>query len=193
MLPRKDDATMQEVIGDVANNQRVVGEHNIWYYLLRYERHHNYPKDNRGYMLDVLHVALNFIKKSYVDQSVVQDARGTLILKQSEKISYHEIMDLVDFDPAFRSFASIIEKEYKGFIKVAMLFLILKDVFSMGLVDGPEYFKGMYLDEAIELLFKHYDKAALTHALYLIGFCLGRELTYKFAYLHNKLPILKVD
>lgn len=179
----------EEVIRDAFDGAPVRGKHSIWYYLLRYERHQNYPKDIRGYYLDTLHVYKNFQEGKYFDAPTTKSKLGAKIMTDfGENAKLVDLDNFIDFQ---HPFVDSLDKEFNGFHSIAPLYLLLKDTFKEGLMDGPEYY-GKYISEFVESLgdSMKYNQRNLNFALYLLGFSLGRELTYKFSYLFNQLPIL---
>lgn len=165
----------------------VGGDNSIWYYLLRYERHQSYPKDNRGFALDAIHAFLNYEKKTYVDTSVIQSKVGKVVFEQKPDISYNNILSIIEKQDAFYKQC---EKAQKGYYKIAPLFLTLKEVFVDGLREDKTYY-GRDLADFIKVLIDKYDNAVLSKALFLLGVVLGREYTYQYIYKKNKLQILK--
>lgn len=186
-IAHKEDNIKEIVIRDAMLNIPVQDDNSIWYYLLRYERHQNYPKDNRGFFLDALHVFANYSKKTTLDASLIKHPLGALAMTLPESVRYKELLGYVASDT--KSLPTI-NGVYNGFLNVATLFMILKDMFEQGLMEGPAY-KGMELPTMVDALKNNYDEATLIRALYLLGFVLGREMTYKYTYTFDKLPFLK--
>ncbi len=178
---------LETVIKDSFLGLSPQGNNSIWYYLLRYERHQSYPKDNRGFALDAIHALLNYERKSYVDISLTRSGVGKLIFEQSPDIKYSEILTIIESQSKFLKHC---EKVQKGFYKIAPLYLTLKYIFADGIRDEKPYF-GSKLDVFIERLKEKYDNEVLRKALYLLGIVLGRENTYQYVYKKNKLQILK--
>lgn len=180
----------EEVIWDIVLDRPMEGKHSIWYYLLRYERHQNYPKDIRGYFLDMIHTYYNFMKKTNIDKPMFENKFGSQILKLPETTKYNELVN----EPPFETYRYIdqVNKDvkYKLFHKVATLFFILQHYFEEGFVEGNAY-SNLTLQDFVSSLTKNYNADDLLPALYLIGIKLGREMTYKYMYVHNNLPILK--
>lgn len=186
-IAHKEDAVKWCVIQDAMLNVPAQDENSIWYYLLRYERHQNYPKDNRGFFLDALHVFANYSKKTTLDASLIKHPLGALAMTLPESVKFNDLLRYVDSDT--KSLPTI-NGVYRGFLNVATLFMVLKDMFEQGLIDGPAY-KGMELPVMVDALKHNYDEPTLIRALYLLGFVLGRELTYKYTYVFDQLPFLK--
>ena len=183
-------STKDEVIRDVVLGNPMEGKHAIWYYLLRYERHQNYPKDNRGFFLDMIHSYDNFMKRSNIDKSMSENKFGSKILKLPESIKYHELVNEPPFEVLHYVDQVNKDVKYKLYHKVATLFFILQSFFEEGFVEGNSY-NNHTLEEFANSLKNNYDLDDLIPALYLIGIKLGREMTYKYMYIHNNLPILK--
>ena len=177
----------EKIIRDFYIDAAIAGKNSIWYYLLRYERHQSYPKDNRGFALDAFHAFLNYEKITDMDVSVVNSKIGNLIMAQDPSISYKSIMSLIEIQ---KDFLKRCEKAAKGFYRVGPLFLTLKKAFANGIHDDGFYFQ-MNLHTFIKAVKDNYNNEDLSKALYLIGIVLGRENTYQYIYQKNRLPILK--
>lgn len=159
-----------------------------WTYLLRYERHENYPKDGRGYFIDALHVFGNITRKvSYHDSMIEKSRKGREISEQSNS-TFNYLVSLLKADKSFL-------KKVKAatgtvdFIPIAALFLTLKDCFKNGMDENITYNKGMSLDEFINSI-KKFDIKYLKPALFLLGITLGWDNIYKLMYKRWDLPIL---
>lgn len=169
-------------------DERPNGKQSIWEYLCRYERHHNYPKDMRGFFLDALHATFNFKKGVEIDDPVYNTGLGRDIYQQSSDIRYNELIALVE---SHEKFVGYTEKQFKRYYKIAPLFMILKTAFEDGLDPNQKYFN-MSLDQFIEALKnpKLYDQEDIKYALYLVGMLLGWTETYKYLYMKRKLMFL---
>ncbi len=163
------------------------GELSPWTYLLRYERHENYPKDVRGYFIDALHVFGNITRKSSYHDSMIEKSRKGKEIFEFPNKSFSSITSWLKEDKAFT-------KKVKGitgtpdFMPIAALFLTLKDYFKEGIDDCRTY-SGLSLDEFINKV-KNYDLKYLKPALYFLGLTLGWDNIYKLMYKRWDLPIL---
>ena len=130
------------------------------------------------------------MKKTNIDKPMFENKFGSQILKLPETTKYNELVN----EPPFETYRYIdqVNKDvkYKLFHKVATLFFILQHYFEEGFVEGNAY-SNLTLQDFVSSLTKNYNADDLLPALYLIGIKLGREMTYKYMYVHNKLPILK--
>ena len=159
-----------------------------WTYMLRYERHENYPKDGRGYFIDAIHVFGNITRKvSYHDSMIEKSRKGKEINEQTNsKFNY-----LISFIKTDKSFAKKV-KAATGtvdFIPIAALFLNLKDCFKNGMDENRTYM-GMPLDKFINVVINNYDIKYLKPALFLLGLTLGWDNIYKLMYKRWNLPLL---
>lgn len=163
------------------------GDLSPWTYLLRYERHENYPKDCRGYFIDAIHVFGSITRKvSYHDSMIEKSHKGKDINEQANST----FNNLVSYLKADKGFAQKV-KEATGtaeFIPIAALFLTLKDCFKNG-IDEDKTYMGMNLDKFINAI-KNYDIKYIKPALFLLGITLGWDNIYKLMYKRWDLPIL---
>lgn len=177
----------EKIIHDFYLDAPIEGKESLWYYLLRYDRHQSYPKDNRGFALDAVHAFFNYEKKMDMDVSVANSKIGRLIIAQDPSISYKSIMSLIETQ---KDFIKRCEKVYKGYYRIGPLFLTLKKAFYDGIHEESLYF-GMDIDTFIKVMKDNYNSEDLSKTLYLLGIVLGRENTYQYIYQKNKIPILK--
>lgn len=166
------------------NGLRPNGKLSIWTYLLMYERHHNYPKDTRGFFLDSLHAYANFMQQKEIDAPVSQSRLGSQILACKENAQFKDILKMIDDNKDVAS----VNKTFKGFFCVASLFLLLKKEFEDGLEYGKLYY-GKHLPDLYSVL-KLYGEDELKLSLYLLGLTLGWENTYKYIYQSKPIPVL---
>ena len=178
---------LEKIIRDSYLESPVEGDNSIWYYLLRYSRHHPYPKDNRGFFLDSIHAFLNYEKKKEMDVSITKSRIGKIIVEQDLHVHYSDLLFQIEIQNEFRKRS---EKAHKGYYRIAPLFLMLKETFSEGVHENKKYCN-MDLSTFINVMKNKYDNDILSKALYLLGIVLGREKTYQYIYKKNKLPILK--
>lgn len=177
---------LEGLIRDTMLEEPIEGDKSLWYYLLRYERHHSYPKDNRGFFLDAMHAFLDFEKRQDVDFSVVNSNIGGLVMKESPDVRYGDLLKVVESQKLFLKSS---EKVKKNYYKVAPLFLILKDAFNDG-VHEDQLYCNKPLTDFVHVM-RNYGVDILSKALYLLGLTLGRENTYQYIYEKTKIHILK--
>lgn len=163
------------------------GKLSVWTYLLLYERHQNYPDDNRGFFLDALHAYANYSKEAEIDASVAQGSKlGNQIYHDFDnKTTFEQISYYISSNKVVAS----TDKIFKNYFTVAFLFLRLKKDFEAGL-DANKLYYGVHINRLKDVL-KHYGERELKHALYLLGLTLGWDLTYKYIYQISSYPILK--
>jgi len=184
----KKDREHYGIIADSYYNVKLSEHDSIWSYLCRYERHQNYPNDNRGFFLDTIHVVYNYQKKMALDVSMVDVSIGKHVLEMPKEITYKDLVAVIEQHSNFIEFT---DKLFKGFYRVAPLYMILKSVFKDGFDPDKKYF-GMPLDKFIETLKtpKYYNQDDLRIALYLVGFQLGWNNTYQYLYKKEHLSFL---
>ncbi len=123
------------------------GNSSPWTYLLRYERHENYPKDRRGYFIDALHVFGNIKRKSSYHGSMIENSHKGKEINEQKNSKFNYLASLLKADKSF-------SKKVKAatgsadFIPIAALFLNLKDCFKNGMDDNRTYM-GMPFNEFI--------------------------------------------
>ena len=94
-------------------------------------------------------------------------------------ITYKQLVSVIEEHSKYVNYT---DKLYKGFYRMAPLYMTLKSVFKDGLDMEKTYFSGMSLDRLIESLKTQYNQDDLKVALYLIGFQLGWKGTYQCLY-----------
>ena len=178
-LPQEDIAKCKDVISDdiineafrqFYSNETASGDLSIWNYLLRYERHSLYPKDNRGFYCDLIHVVCNWRERKTIIEDV---AEQTEIYAQIIGFSGVKLMKLVNV--MNNSPLATMTQEATGceFIKAALLFLYMKAQYIDGMEHKPRkriisYTKNFGLEGEL--------------ALYLLGITLGYDKTYDAFY-----------
>ena len=163
------------------------GALSAWTYLLRYERHENYPKDNRGYFIDALHVFGNISRKLTYHDSMIEKSRKGKEIYELPNTSFNNIASWLKKDKVFTEKVKN-ETGSSDFMPIAALFLTLKNYFRDG-IDDDRLYNGYTLDEFICKL-NLYDAKYLKPALYLLGLTLGWDNIYKLMYKRWDLPIL---
>lgn len=122
-----------------------------WTYLLRYERHENYPKDGRGYFIDALHVFGNIKRKSSYHGSMIENSHKGKEINEQKNSKFNYLASLLKADKSF-------SKKVKAatgcadFIPIAALFLTLKECFKNGM-DESRVYMGMPFDEFINSIY----------------------------------------
>lgn len=188
-LPKEDidkckdiisDNIINEVFRQFYSNERPSGKLPIWNYLLRYERHSFYHKDMRGFFCDFIHVVCNWMEGKTIDGDVAKDTKVYNEIIGSEDIKFQPLVNIVSKTPL----ASITRDAVTNceFIKVAPLFLFLKDKYLEGMEHKPDkkevdYIKSFGLEGSL--------------ALYLLGITLGYDKTYDAFYETVNLSIFK--
>ncbi len=180
-ITKKDIATIMALS---YQGQRPSGAMSIWTYLLMYERHQYYPKDTRGYFLDTLHVWANYLKHQELDIPVTESRLGKKLIDMPYNTRFDDLVKFIALD---KNVAKA-DKIFKGFFKIATLFLLLKNEFQDGLETDGVYF-GHNIPELRPIL-ERYGLDDLKLSLYLLGLSLGHEMTYKYVYQLRKYPIL---
>lgn len=187
-FPKMKKKDLVDIFESVYYETEPEGELSPWTYLLRYERHENYPKDNRGFFIDALHVFGNISRKtSYHDSIIEKSHKGKDMLEQLGNKSFNQIVSWLKDDIAFVKKVKNVTK-CPDFVPIAALFLTLKDYFRDGL-DEDRVYCGLCLYEFIDKL-KMYDVKYLRPALYFLGLTLGWDDIYKLMYKRWGLPIL---
>lgn len=158
------------------------GKHGIWYYLLRYERHQNYPKDNRGYFLDMFHAWANWNKSVEIDADFKKHHVGALIMSAPEKAIFSDLWKLIEDNE--KDTLKKMNKSSKQLFKTAPFYFWLRDRFKDGL---QETFNGSSpIEQLVQNIQQKQDETPeVKCALQLLGYSLGRELTYKYTYTHD--------
>lgn len=166
---------------------RPQGKCSIWVYLLMYERHHNYPNDTRGCFLDALHVYGNYRKGIELDASVIDSKIGQNLMKTSFCV-YNQLVEFFENQKAFIKEA---DKVFKGFFRIAPLYLILKGFFENGISKDMKIMNKWNFEEFVNVVRDNYDADDLYCALYLLGLVLGWDLTYKYLYQTSDFVCIK--
>ncbi len=155
---------------------------NVWTYLLRYERHQNYPAKMRGYFLDMLHVLADFKAQQAIDESVLE--RDGEIFGEENLAARISVLQETNYDDILgiclksKSCKEILKKDLRIFIPSAPIFLMLEDVFREGMDNRMEY-GGMTMQDFIKRVNMTFSGTQrYVEAIYLLGLKLGREGTY---------------
>jgi hypothetical protein len=171
---------VEELFSDLFSHVRPSGNRSIWNYLIRYERHHPYWNDNRGYFSDAIHVYENFKQKSEIDYEIADEVPlGDVIGSCGTKFS--EIYKLLKHKQG---------NDYQvngcNYFAVAPLFLYLKFCFKEGGITPASFYSNEYLYNGDFYKYFGFDFAV---AVSLLGLSLGHDLTYSCYYEIQNLGI----
>lgn len=175
---------IHEIIEEVVNDRRPVGNLSFWVYLLRYERHGFFPKNTLGCFYDVINVFINTYKQQECQSEVIESTEIYHYLEQTaDPASIINIIKDLNSQEIGRNFLNKVNDLSESVINasiVAVLFLLLKQLF----IDD---FK---LDEnaqkSINYATAHFPKET-PYALFLLGIYLGNNHTFETLY--NELPL----
>ena len=163
------------------------GDVSPWTYLLRYERHENYPKDTCGYFIDALHVFGNISKKKSNHDSIIEKSNKGKEINERTNCKFNDLVLWIKEDKTFTK--KVKDKTGNAdFMPIAALFLTLKDCFKDG-IDNERKYRGCSINDFINEV-KRFDIKYLKPALYFIGLTLGWDNIYKYMYKRWNLPIL---
>lgn len=185
-LSRKNNNFLFEALYDNYIAAKPDKQHSIWYYLLRYERHQNYPADNRGFFLDMLHVYGNFKTNEFKDVDFKQHPTGKSIVGAPANAKFPDLWRLMEKEGS-KTILALKKDKLMPFLKVAPFFFLLKKTFENGLSDKSVYLGKYTLQEFVRLTKEAYhdSEKELEMAVQLTGYALGRDYTYKYSYTHN--------
>ena len=171
---------VEDLFVDLFNQERPEGNKSIWTYLLRYERHHPYWNDMRGYFSDAIHVFENFKKKHEIDYEIADEVPlGDLLMRCG-----------TNFSEIYSAIMATNPTEYMvdgcNYFAVAGLFLYMNSLFREGGITMNKLHQNEHLINGTT-----HDKYKLDFALAvaLLGIKLGQELTYSCYYEINNLAI----
>lgn len=181
---------VEETIKGIRPSGQILGNRSIWVYLLRYERHQNYPNDMRGFFIDAVHVYNNYVKGEELDAPMHEKSTaGKQLVAMPFNTKYTELLSSISLG---NEYVTKSDKIYKNYYAIAPLFLMLKDTFKNG-IQLDEQYAGFSFDQYVEQIKKSAYEKVIKECLYLLGVSLGWQGTYQSCYLKNKLPILKND
>ena len=173
---------VKEVVNELYEDIRPLGELSPWVYLLRYERHSYYPHNTVGCFMDMVNVMCNRHAQKEVEE---RDIQGTGIFQilntyRNTDIKFEKLYGIINEQASnFVSMAKYYAPDV-DFIKVASLFFILRNKFT----DDFKY-DSIFINHC-----KTYGKA-FEIALYLLGVILGHKHTYDCMYEELPLAIFK--
>lgn len=179
------DEILIEVVSQLFENRRPKGELPIWVYLLRYERHSSYPKNNIGFFFDTYNVICNNWKQ---DEFLEDDIKGTNIYaflqsKYDTTSGFASIYAELCATEECKPFLQLVDsfESRVDFFKIAFWYLYFRDKYKNGLVYEPTF-----ISEAKVKIGDEFQYAA-----YLLGLKLGHEHTYDCLYEELPLAIFK--
>ena len=179
---------VEETIKGTRPSGQSLGNRSIWVYLLRYERHQNYPNDMRGFFIDAVHVYNNYVKGEELDAPMHEKSTtGKQLVAMPYNTKYTELLSSISLG---NDYVAKSDRIYKNYYAIAPLFLMLKDTFKNG-IQLDEQYAGFSFDQFAEQLKKSAYEKVIKECLYLLGISLGWQGTYQSCYLKNNLPIIK--
>ncbi len=190
-LSQEDLATCENIItkevvdqfvNTLFDNKQPEGDHSLWLYLLRYERHAIYPMDKRGYACDMVHSVYNCLNETTVPEDIVEKSNiyKSLIAVDNSKASFTHIAPLIDENPISEKTKDLTGVDYP---RVAILFLYLKDLYGEGITKFP--------DKKEVKAWRKFVGESFPLAIYLLGLTLGHEKTLDVFYDNIELKIFK--
>lgn len=177
------DDIIRDVIDNFYSDERLQGEHSLWFYLLRYDRHAFYPKTTIGYFMDAVHVYCNYKAKRMVMEDEVASTNIYKVLANLKDLKFDRIQSFLDKDGNASGFISTVKdvEPNVDYIEAAALYLLCKDKFRDGLtVPDSNFLKYS----------KRFGKE-FEIAVYLLGIFLKYDNTYDCYYDSLALPIFK--
>lgn len=187
-LPQEDIAKCKELIPDAIvrdsfqrfySNVQVSGSLPLWSYLLGYERHSFYPKNMRGFFCDLIHVACSWTAQRTINEDV---AETTEIYQHIITSADDKFQTLVEVMKESRLARITKDETSCEFVKVAPLYLFLKNKYMEGITQKPD-------DDFVNYTRSFGLEGSL--ALYLLGLTLGYDKTYEAFYEVANFSFLK--
>lgn len=171
---------VEELFSDLYSHVRPSGNRSIWNYLIRYERHHPYWNDNRGFFSDAIHVYENYKQKSEIDYEIADEVPlGDVIASCGDKFS--DIYKLLK-----QKQGNDYQVNGCNYFAVAPLFLYLKSLFKECGITPASFYSNEYLCNGD---FYSYFGLDFAVAVSLLGISLGHDLTYSCYYEITNLGI----
>lgn len=171
---------IEELFDDLFKRVRPVGEKNLWNYVTRYERHHAYWNDKRGYFLDAIHAFENYKQQHEVEYEIADETHeGDVIARCGD--SFTEILqNLHRINTSYRI-------DNCNFFVVVPLYFYLKGYFKEGGITPANF-------SAQETLFNSLHRSYgenFALAIALLGISLGQDLTYSCFYQVKNIGIFQ--
>ncbi|MBQ7585312.1 MAG: hypothetical protein IJU40_03585, partial [Desulfovibrionaceae bacterium] len=171
---------LEDVFKDLFAGIPPQGAKPIWIYLLRYQRHNPYFKDQRGFFCDAMHAYENYLQQQETDVDIIDEAPLAELLNQA-KANFNEIYN------------SIIDSElnkYKidncNYLAVAPIYLYLRSYFKGEGITSATLEK----NDLISTLYPTYG-FDFSLAVGLLGITLGHKLSANFYYQKKNINIFK--
>lgn len=178
---------VEDLFVDLFSQKRPEGDKSIWTYLLRYERHHPYWNDMRGYFSDAIHVFENFKSKHEFDYEIADE------VPLGDKLAHCG----TNFSDIYRTIMASNPTQYSvegcNYFAVASLYLYMHGLFKEGGITVTKLRQNAHLIQEIQGLIQgtSHEQYGLDFALAvaLLGIKLGQELTYSCYYEVQRLGI----
>lgn len=171
---------VEDLFADLFSEKRPEGDKSIWTYLLRYERHHPYWNDMRGYFSDAIHVFENFKSKHEFDYEIADE------VPLGDKLAHCG----TNFSDIYRTIMASNPTQYSvegcNYFAVAALYLYMHGQFKEGGITVTKLRQNAQLAQGIVHEQYGFDFAL---AVALLGIKLGQELTYSCYYELQNLGI----
>lgn len=180
------NSIVEQTIDNLYSDMPIRGDYPLLVYLLRYERHSFYPKDQKGFFMDIIHTYCNYAMQQEADSEQVEKTKAyNVISKIKDGDNYNSIVKKCLIDKHLKNFIDklkVLCPDF-SFFEVSPIFLHLREKYSEGI-------KGNNFNE----IYKSYNKIVnseeiLAIAMYLLGIVLGHEKTYDALYETLPLPI----
>ena len=171
---------LNELFSDLFENKRPNGKKSIWTYLLRYDRHGAFWKDNRGYFSDAMNVFENYLNEKEISYEWDDELKFADIIENNG----------TKFSDICRILTSKVTPDYKvpgcNYFAVAPLFLYMKNYFGdKGITPSLFTQNDLFSKGTLYEIFG-FDFAL---AVALLGIKFGHDLTYGCYYEIKNLGI----
>lgn len=171
---------LNELFSDLFDNKRPIGKKSIWTYLLRYDRHGAFWKDNRGYFSDAVNVFDNYLNEKEMSYEWDDELKFADIIENSG----------TKFSDICRILTSKATPDYKvpgcNYFAVAPLFLYMKDYFGDKGITPSLFSQNELFSKGTLYEMFGFDFAL---AVALLGLKFGHDLTYGCYYEIKNLGI----
>lgn len=173
---------LKEVIDELYQDVRPLGNLPVWIYAMRYQRHAYYPPNIIGCFMDAVHVIMNYMQKQEIGAELIENTNIMKFLLHlnslNETISYVEVLDNLKKE---ESVSKILEYSNEiepniDLIKCLTLFFIYHNRYKNAFV-----YEENWVDYG-----KRYGKE-FHIAIYMLGCILQHKHTYDCFY--NTLPL----
>lgn len=177
----------KEVVAGFFDNlnlqKKLKGEHSLFVYLLRYERHAMYPNNMRGFFFDAVNVWLNYRNSQTMEEEQIHNAMNGLddLYNTLEHVQSDKFAPISSVLKRSKFAEKVKEKNLEyDYLIVAPLFLFLKSTFKEGLT----------MDEKSKEIIDYSKKECgkeFPLVAYLLGLTLGYDKIYDAYY--DALPL----